>query len=141
VNINPEDVLKNEKWLDIIEINTLLDGISHIIMAAPTVFEGKSERIHFALFLNTQDDLPAEIARNILEKFAFEHQITEIREFQSSPVPTGFAQTHQETPMPIPLEDSTEAVGVTMYLISFTGKSPLFAQAHEGLTGWSYVRN
>ena len=141
LNINPDEILKNEKWLDIIEIKSALEGISYIVMAAPTNFEGKSERIHFSLFLNTQDNLPSDIARNILEKFAFEHKISNITDVRNGQVATGFAQTHQEMPMPIPLEDATETSSVPMFLIDFTGNSELFPQASDGMTGWSYVKN
>ena len=141
LNINPEEILKNEKWLDIIEIKSALEGVSFIVMAAPTNFEGKSERVHFSLFLNTQDNLPSDIAHNVLEKFAFEHKISDIADVRNGQVETGFAQTHQEMPMPIPLEDSAETSSIPMYLIDFTGKSDLFPQATEGMTGWSYVKN
>lgn len=141
LNINPEDVLKNEKWLDIIEIKSTLEGVSHIVMAAPTNFEGKSETIHISLFLNTPDSLPPEIAGNVLEKFAFEYKITDIADVHNAQIDAGFAQTHQELPMPIPLEDTEGVSHVRMYLIDFTGKSELFPQAHAGMTGWSYIKN
>jgi len=140
LNINPEDILKNERWLDIIEIQNTLDGISHIVMAAPTGYKDNDELIHFSLFLNTQDDLPADIARNILEKFAFDNQISDIDNVTSDLADVAFAMTNKETPMPISIEEKDEGTTtVTMYLIDFTGISPLFKQAAEGMTGWSYI--
>lgn len=143
LNINPEDILKNEKWLDVIEIKNTLEGVSHIVMAAPTGFKEKEKEdiIHFSLFLNTEDDLPSDIARNILEKFAFENQISDIDNVTSDLADVAFAMTNKETPMPINIEEKDEGTTtVVMYLIDFTGRSPLFKQAAEGMTGWSYVR-
>lgn len=141
LNINPEDVLKNERWLDIIEIQNTLEGISHIVMAAPTGYKDREDLVHFSLFLNTQDDLPADIARNVMEKFAFDNQISDIDHITHDLADIAFAVTNKETPMPIHIEEKDEGTTTTqMYLIDFTGRSPLFEEAAKGMTGWSYIK-
>jgi len=141
LKINPEDILKNERWLDIIELKSNLENVEYIIMAAPVDFEKNSHLTHFTLFLNTDDNLPDDIVDMVLKKFADSHKIKDIEKTYNGISKVAFALTEQETPMPILSTNDIDAPFLPMYVIDFTGVSSQYKKTADGYTGWSYIKS
>ncbi len=146
--IKEEDFLKTEKWLSDAEIFTLLQGVSYIILAEPNFAEGASTTSHFTIFFNTQEEIPDDITQQILEKFAQEHTLYDIENFQHMLADVAFAANNQETPMPMVINHQAEhtpyeegAGSVKNYIFAFNANfKEGFEKTLEGFSGWSYVR-
>ena len=125
------------------EIEKLLEKVEYIIMAAPAPDHFAQTPIHFTIFLNTPEELPDHIKEAVLEKFLFEHKITNPQHVMSRLAPVGFAATKHDTPMPMLLvkpQDIHSIPHVFLHVIDFLAASEDFNEVtKEGLTGWSYV--
>jgi len=135
--------IKTQHYLTPKEIQQHLDKVEYIIMAAPAPEHFKDTPIHFTLFLNTQEPLPQDIQKAVLEKFLQENGIEEPAELMSQIMPVGFAVSkEQETPMPMLLvkpEDQRSIPYAVMFVMDFLADSNHFEEAKEKqLTGWSY---
>jgi hypothetical protein len=134
--------LKTEKYLSTAEINAHLEGVEYIIKAAPAVREEAKAPIHITLFLNTQDRLPPEIAQAVLDRFAEQYGLRDISDLYSRPDRVAFAETVQETPMPLHLftpEDKMRLPSTVMFIMDFEADSDNFPEVKEKqLTGWTY---
>ncbi len=137
--------LNTKRHLSPGEIQTHLEGVEYIIMAAPATRNDRKAPIHFTIFLNTTDRLPEEVQTAVLEKFAEQYSITEIHDLFSQLDAVAFSMTTQDTPMPLHLfkaEDKRALPHGTMYIMDFEGDSDEFKEAKEqDLTGWSYSYN
>lgn len=137
--------LKAESHLTPHEIAAHLEGVEYIIMAAPSTREGAKGPIHFTIFLNTADPLPAEVVPAVLEKFAAQYGIVNICELFSQTDRVAFARTSQSTPMPLHLftpEEKRQMPSTTMYVMDFEADSEDFPEVKEKqLTGWTYAYN
>jgi hypothetical protein len=135
--------IKTEHYLSKEEIAKHLKNVEYIIMAAPAPEHFKETPIHFTIFLNTDEKIPQEIQKAILDKFRQEHKIEEPAELMSQIMPVGFAiSTAQDTPMPMLLvkpEDQKSIPYAVMHVMDFLADSQEFSEAKEkDLTGWSY---
>jgi hypothetical protein len=115
-------------------------------MAAPAPKQFDKTPIHFTIFLNTQDMLPQEIQKAVLEKFRDQYKIEEPAELMSQLMPVGFAQSSaQDTLMPLLLvkpEDQRSIPYEVMFVMDFLADSNQFDEAKvKQLTGWSYSYN
>ncbi len=138
--------IKTKKYLSKEDIKKHLSNVEYIIMAAPAPEHFKDTPIHFTIFLNTQDELPPEIQKAVLDKFRDEHKIKEPAELMSQLMPVGFAiSTSQDTPMPMLLvkpEDQRSIPFEVMFVMDFLADSDEFDEAKiKQLTGWSYSYN
>jgi len=138
------EAIKTEKYLSREEIAKHLEKVEYIIMAAPAPEHFRDTPIHFSIFLNTSDTIPADIQEAILEKFRNENGIKEPAELMSQLMPVGFAISKaQETPMPMLLvkpEDQRTIPHTVMHVMDFLADSDNFPEAKEkSLTGWSYA--
>jgi len=145
VQTQQHQALDTKRHLNKQEIDKHLQGVEYIIMAAPSTRDAQKAPIHFTIFLNTQDKLPEEIQTAVLEKFAAQYNITEIHDLFSRLDAVAFAETTQETPMPLHLfknEDKRTLPHTIMHIMDFEGDSPDFKEPKEqDLTGWSYAYN
>jgi len=135
--------IKTERYLSKEAIQKHLQNVEYIIMAAPAPEHFKDTPIHFTIFLNTDENLPAEIQTAILDKFRQENKIGEPKELMSQLMPVGFAVSQaQDTPMPMLLvkpEDQRTIPYTIMHVMDFLADSDEFYEAKEkNLTGWSY---
>ena len=125
------------------EIMAHLDGVEYIIMATPSPGHFKKSPIHFTIFLNTIDALPDEVKMPILEKFMAQYGITHQEELMSQIMPVGFAQTNEDTPMPLLLinpQDQKTIPHRVMHVMDFLGDSDQFETVSKhALTGWTYA--
>lgn len=139
------NAIKTNKYFDPIEISKHLENVEYILMAAPAPDYFKETPIHFTIFLNTSDALPKEIQNAILKKFLEENKIGKPVELMSQIMPVGFAQSSQETAMPMLLvkpEDQKSIPYAIMHVMDFLADSDNFTEAKENsLTGWSYSYN
>ena len=137
--------IKTEKYLNVTEIQKHLENVEYIMMAAPAPEHFKETPIHFTIFLNTADSLPQEIQEAVLDKFLQENEIKNPTELLSQLMAVGFAQSVQETPMPMLLvkpQDIRSIPHVPMFVMDFLADSDNFSEAKEkSLTGWSYSYN
>jgi hypothetical protein len=136
--------IKTERYLSPEDIQKHLQNVEYIIMAAPAPEHFKETPIHFTIFLNTAETLPADIQQAILDKFRDEHKIGKPAELMSQIMPVGFAISNaQDTPMPMLLvkpEDQRSIPSVAMHVMDFLADSDEFFEAKEkNLTGWSYA--
>ena len=135
--------IKTERYLSKEDIKKHLQNVEYIIMAAPAPEHFKDTPIHFSIFLNTADQIPADIQKAILDKFRDEHKIGEAAELMSQLMPVGFAVNNaQDTPMPMLLvkpEDQRSIPHTVMHVMDFLADSDAFDEAKKkNLTGWSY---
>ena len=138
------EALKTQRYFDKAEIAAHLEGVEYIIMAAPTTRDNALAPIHFTIFLNTAESLPAEIQQAVLEKFAKQYKLFNISDVFSQVDAVAFAVTNQETPMPMHLykeSDKKELPHGFMHIIDFEADSEDFKEAKTGSTGWSYSYN
>ena len=136
--------LQAESYLNPTEIEAHLDGVEYIIMAAPTTRDNPNTPIHFTIFLNTKDALPADVQHAILDKFADQYKITNIYDVFSQLDAVAFAETNLDSVMPMHLfkdETKKELDHTMMHIIDFEGNSEDFGEAKAGSTGWSYSYN
>jgi len=136
--------IKTERYLSPDDIKKHLQNVEYIIMAAPAPEYFTETPIHFTIFLNTAEELPAEIQSAILDKFRQENSIGEPAELMSQLMPVGFAiSSAQETPMPMLLvkpEDQKSIPSTVMHVMDFLADSDAFNEAKKkSLTGWSYA--
>ncbi|SFV75049.1 hypothetical protein MNB_SM-3-225 [hydrothermal vent metagenome] len=124
------------------EIKKHLQNVEYIIMATPAPDKFKETPIQFTIFLNTQENFPKEIRDAIFEKFLRENHIKNPQEVLSQPMPVGFSDGGQETPMPLLLikpQDQQSIPHTTMYVFDFLADSDHYYEAkEEKLTGWTY---
>lgn len=139
------NAIKTDKYFDPIEIAKHLENVEYILMAAPAPDHFYRTPIHFTIFLNTDEELPKEVKNAILEKFLEENRIGKAHELISQIMPVGFAQSSQETAMPMLLvkpEDQNNIPYALMHVMDFLADSDNFFEAKEkNLTGWSYSYN
>ena len=133
--------LHAEKYLNIAEIQTHLDGVEYIIMAAPTTRDNPRTPIHFTIFLNTSDPLPHDIQEAILDKFAQQYKISNIVDVFSQLDAVAFVETNLDSIMPMHLykaEEKGELEHTIMHIIDFEADAEGFGEVKAGSTGWSY---
>lgn len=139
------EALKTNKYLQTDEIKEHLNNVEYIIMAAPAPEHFKDTPIHLTIFLNTSDNMPQEVQEAVLNKFLEENGIGKPKELMSQIMAVGFAQTVQDTPMPMLLvkpQDINSIPHVPMFVMDFLADSDNFGEVKEkSLTGWSYSYN
>lgn len=136
--------LQAENYLNPAEIESHLEGVEYIIMAAPTTRDNPNTPIHFTIFLNTSDELPVDVQHAILDKFADQYKITNIYDIFSQLDAVAFAETNLDSVMPMHLfkaEDKENLEHTMMHIIDFEGNSADFGEVKAGSTGWSYSYN
>lgn len=136
--------IKAEKHMSKQEIIAHLEGVEYIIMAAPNTQEMPQAPIHFTIFLNTSDAIPKDIQKQIIDKFATQYAITNIRDLFSQLDDVAFAITNQETPMPMHLytpDEKKSLPSVKLHVIDFLADAKEFSEVKQGQTGWSYSYN
>ena len=125
------------------EISKLLKNVEYIILAAPAPEHFSQTPIHFTIFLNTNEELPNSVKDAVLEKFLDDYAISNPVHVMSQLAPVGFAQTKQQTPMPMLLVQPQDIFSIphtSLHVIDFLGKSDEFKEVQQKqLTGWSYV--
>lgn len=136
--------IKTLQYLNVDEINELLQNVEYIIMAAPAPKdEFKQTPIHFTIFLNTREELPSNVKDAVLEKFMEENGIKNPVHVMSRLSPVGFAKTAQNTPMPMFLVQPQDIFSIPhtkLHVIDFLADSDEFEEVKkESLTGWSYA--
>jgi hypothetical protein len=111
--------------------------------AAPDAF--KDTPIHFTIFLNTSDDIPQDIQKDIFDKFLKNEGIYKPAEIMIRIMPVGFSKGAQDTPMPLLIvrkEDMSAIPNTPMLVMDFLADSDNFYEAKvEKLTGWTYSYN
>lgn len=142
--MNPQ-AIKTNRYLETNDIEIHLQNVEYIIMAAPAPEHFKDTPIHFTIFLNTDERLPQEIQKAVLEKFLEENAIKNPTELMSQIMAVGFAESSQDTPMPMLLikpQDINSIPHAAMFVMDFLADSDNFSEAKEkSLTGWSYSYN
>jgi len=135
--------IKTTHYLTPKEIDTLLEKVEYILMAAPSPDTFTEAPIHFTIFLNTTQQLPEEIKDAVLEKFLTENEITNPIHIMSQLAPVGFATTKQNTPMPMLLIQPQDIMSIPhkyLHVIDFLAQSSSYEEVKkDSLTGWSYV--
>ncbi len=135
--------IKTTYYLTQKEIETLLEKVEYIIMAAPSPDAFYETPIHFTIFLNTTEELPKEIKDAVLSKFLAENNIKDPIHIMSQLSPVGFATTKQETPMPMLLIQPQDIMSIPhkyLHVIDFLADSNNYKEVKkDSLTGWSYV--
>lgn len=139
------EAIQAKEYLRPDEIADYLEGVEYIIMAQPSTRENAQGPIHFTIFLNTPDPLPQEILPAVLNKFAQQYSMQDIRELLHAPARVAFAQTGHETHMPVHLftaEARSQLPSVGMIVLDFEADSDAFPEVKEKqLTGWTYAYN
>ena len=136
--------IKTQSYLSVEEIQTLLENIEYVIMAAPAPEHFKKTPLHVTIFLNTSEHYSQEIKDMIFDKFCQDYKITASAEVMSQIMPVGFAKTTHDTPMPMLLvkpQDQNAIPSVPLHVIDFLADSDEFEEVTQKyLTGWSYIR-
>ncbi len=136
--------IKTNHYLEINEIEALLEGVEYIIMATPAPEHFAKTPVHVSIFLNTQEHFSQEIKEMIFDKFCQDYKISTSAEVMSQIMPVGFANTTHDTPMPMLLvkaADQNSIPYIALHVIDFLADSDAFEEVtKESLTGWSYVR-
>lgn len=139
------DVIKTNRYFGLSEIDTHLEGVEYIIMATPSPETFRASPIHFTIFLNTGEKLPEDVEKAVFEKFCLQYGISNTAEYVGGVGSVGFAETDQETPMPMWLikeEDRRNIPYTLMFVMDFLGDSQEFKEVKiNSLTGWSYSYN
>ncbi len=137
--------IATEKYLDVIEIHSHLKNIEYIIMAASAPDAFPNTPIHFSIFLNTSDDIPQEVQKEIFDKFLQNEGIKNPAEIMIRVMPVGFSKGAQDTPMPLLIvrqEDMSAIPNTPILVMDFLADSDNFYEAKvEKLTGWTYSYN
>lgn len=137
--------IATEKYLDVIEIHSYLQKVEYIIMVASAPDAFPNTPIHFSIFLNTSDDIPQEIQKDIFDKFLKNEGIVNPAEIMIRVMPVGFSKGAQDTPMPLLIvrqEDMNAIPNTPMLVMDFLADSDNFYEAKvEKLTGWTYSYN
>ena len=136
--------LHTKSYLATNEIDTLLENVNYIIMAAPSLLSAPKLPLHFTIILNTSDLIPQEIKEQLLKKFCAELEITQTSDVLNNRERIAFALTTQETPMPHHIINDVQATEIPwklLHIIDFLGESDAFKEAKDGLSGWSYSYN
>jgi hypothetical protein len=142
LKIDPNEILKNNRWCTKKEIDALLEGYQYIIMGEPA--NQDATHIFFTLFLNTDENLPKEIIEPIVQKQAELSNITDVAEISGELSVVGFSDVGRDTELPIDIshmgtKEINEIEHVNLFIIQFEGNSNNFAKVYEGFSGWSYV--
>jgi len=139
----PYETIKSEGYLTAEEIAKNLEKVEYIIMAAPSVRDDAKAPLHITLFLNTPDNLPSDIQKAVLDKFAEEYTLRDISDLFAQPDRVAFAKTAHDTPVPMHLfkaEEKKQFPSTRMFIMDFEADSELFPEVKEQqLTGWSYI--
>ena len=137
--------LKTTEYLSEAEIKEHLKDVEYIIKAAPSVRDDAKAPLHITVFLNTQDMLPPDIQKAVLNKFAAQYGLSRISDLFSQPDRVAFALTSMDTPMPLHLfkaEDKRRLPSTTMFIMDFEADSDQFPEVKQDqLTGWSYQKS
>jgi len=137
--------IATEKYLDVIEIHSHLKNVEYIIMAASAPDAFPNTPIHFSIFLNTSDDIPQEVQKEIFDKFLQNEGIKNPAEIMIRVMPVGFSKGAQDTPMPLLIvrqEDMSAIPNTPILVMDFLADSDNFYEAKvEKLTGWTYSYN
>jgi len=138
--------IQTDSYLKVEEIHKHLENVEMIVMASPAPEKFKTTPIHFTVFLNTSDKLPAEIQKSVLEKFLTENKISKPAELLSKLMPIGFGVSPgQDTLMPMLLVNPKDQASIPyeiMFVMDFLADSDEFNEAKiDSLTGWSYSYN
>lgn len=135
--------LKANEYLSEMKIKEHLKNVEYIIMAAPSIRDDAKAPLHITLFLNTQDMLPPDIQKAVMDKFAAQYGLSGISDLFSQPDRVAFALTSMDTPMPLHLfkaEDKHRLPSTTMFIMDFEADSDRFPEVkRDQLTGWSYA--
>jgi len=135
--------IKTTHYLSKQEIIQNLHKVQYIIMATPSPNSFADSPIHFSIFLNTQDELPADIKEQVFQKFLQDYNITNPQHVMSQLAPVGFATTKQETAMPMLLiqpQDIHSIPHIFLHVIDFLAQSKAYEEVTQtSLTGWSYI--
>jgi len=136
--------IKTNQYLEIPEIETILEGVEYIIMAAPSPDHFSATPVHVTIFLNTQEHFSQEIKEMIFDKFCQDYKITASAEVMSQLMPVGFATTSLGSAMPmllVKIQDQNAIPHVPLHVIDFLAASDQFEEVVEkSLSGWTYVR-
>ncbi len=134
--------IRAHKYLQENEIIEHLKNVEYIIMATPNPDALSKFPIHFTIFLNTQEELPHEVKDAVLDQFCEQYEITSKDAIISQIAKVGFAQTDEETLMPMHLfkaDSQKEIPHINLHLIDFIGNAKGFDEVkNDGHTGWSY---
>jgi hypothetical protein len=135
--------IKTTKYFSLDEIKNNLKNVQYIIMASPSPDTFKDTPIHFTIFLNTNEELPAKIKDAVFEKFLNDYKIKNPVHIMAQLAPVGFALAEQDTPMPMLLvqpQDISSIPHTFLYVYDFLADSNEFDEVKkESLTGWSYI--
>jgi hypothetical protein len=126
------------------EIQTLLENVDFIVMASPSLQSERDPSLHFTFILNTAELIPDAVKSQLLEKFCFDYNITDMKHVLNNRERIAFAMTAQDTPMPQHIVDDAQANTIPLsllHIIDFLGESEDFQEAKDGLSGWSYSYN
>jgi hypothetical protein len=136
--------IRAHNYLEKSEILKHLSDVEYIIMATPNPDALSKFPIHFTIFLNTEE-LPYEVKDAVLDQFCEQYEITSKDSVISQVAKVGFAQTDEDTLMPMHLfkpEAQKEIPHVNLHLIDFIGDANGFDEVkNDGHTGWSYSYN
>ena len=137
--------IKTDTYFDPIEIKNHLENVEYIIMATPAPLKFTETPIQFTIFLNTDDNLPEDIQKDVLNKFLLENKINNPTKLMSQLMPVGFSSSAQDTPMPLLLVDPKDQRSIpyaVMFVMDFLADSTEFSETKEhSLTGWTYSYN
>lgn len=141
--IDPKDILRTEKWLNLKEIDENLDNVEYIISVSPTPGQDATLPIHFTIYLNTQDMLPTEVIEDVFNKFAKELEIFKVHDMIQGLYPVAFSLNGQENAMPMLILDNSDVESeletTKMYVFDFEGNAKGFKECKtESKSGWSY---
>ncbi len=136
--------IRAHNYLEKSEILKHLSDVEYIIMATPNPDALSKFPIHFTIFLNTEE-LPYEVRDAVLDQFCEQYEITSKDSVISQVAKVGFAQTDEDTLMPMHLfkpDAQKEIPHVNLHLIDFIGDANSFDEVkNDGHTGWSYSYN
>jgi len=136
--------IKTNQYLEVSEIEAILEGVEYIIMAAPSPDHFKNTPVHVTIFLNTQEHFSQDIKEMIFDKFCQDYKITASAEVMSQLMPVGFATTSLGSAMPmllVKIQDQNAIPHIPLHVIDFLAASDQFEEVVEkSLSGWTYVR-
>lgn len=145
IPFDPEKILKTEKWLSQLEIQTLLAKVSYVILAQPNLDDKSPIRGHFTVFFNLQEVLPDDVVDQVLEKFVKDNNLIQVCNFHHGLGNVAFAKTNLDQPMPyfLPSDNKHEiedAGKIKLFIFDFDANATEgFEGILKGQSGWSYI--
>ena len=138
--------IQTDRYMNEEEIKKHLENVEYIVLAAPAPPVFKETPIQFTIFLNTSENSPPEIQKEVLQKFLTENSIGQPEKLMSKIMPVGFGiSTAQDTPMPLLLidpKDQRSIPYIPIFVMDFLADSDAYSEVKEvALTGWSYSYN